>query len=456
MPTLAQLVEQTQLSVEARTALREIVRRLGGSERPVAAEYNRRSDASVTATDVDWDSGRFQYRAFAANQTLTFTDPAYSGPVTLAIYNSSGGSITITLPAVSTLGSTTVLTSDVNYLFYWYDDSATSVERYILISEENANVVPLVLTATLPDGVLDESYTGTLSATGGVSPYNYSITTGALPTGLSLNASSGAVSGTPTVEGVYSLTATVTDSLGNTDDSAESITISETTLLLDLISWWDFEEEGNFTVTRVDSHGSNHFDSNSNITDVDSGLVGKAIGPAAAGGYVSRADANLSGLDFTTGDFTLACWYRSQGTDNNTGLMSRYDTSGDNRIYTLVVEGGRPKFGLSTGGTAGTTTTLDSGVTPVADTWHLCVAWRDTAANLMYLQVDNGTPVSTAFSGSNSLHTGTCDFHTLVLNLSLYGSPLNVDSQAAWARKLTDSERTALYNSGAGLQYSDL
>lgn len=418
--------------------------------------FDRLVDSSSSATTVDWSKARSQYRAFGSNATLTFTDPPNSGIFTLAIYNSSGGSITITLPATSTLASTTVLTSDVNYLFYWYDDEAASVERYILISEENANVVPLVLTATLPDGVVDEAYSGTLSATGGASPYTYSVSSGALPTGLTLNASTGAVTGTPTVEDVFSVTVMVTDNSGNTDDSAESITISQTTLLLNLISWWDFEEDGDFTVTRTDSHGSNDLDTNSNVADVDSGLIGDAVGPTVAGGYLSRTDANLSGMDFTTGDFTLACWYRSTATNNNTGLMSRYDTSGNNRIYSLLVEAGQPTFALSTGGTAGTTTILALGSAPAADTWHFCVAWRDTDADLMYLQVDNGTPVSASFDGANSLHTGTCDFHMLVLNTSLYGNSLNMDSAAAWARKLTDGERTALYNSGAGLQYSDL
>lgn len=37
-----------------------------------------------------------------------------------------------------------------------------------------------------------------LTASGGATPYTYSITTGTLPTGLNLNASTGAVTGTPT------------------------------------------------------------------------------------------------------------------------------------------------------------------------------------------------------------------------------------------------------------------
>jgi hypothetical protein len=42
------------------------------------------------------------------------------------------------------------------------------------------------------------AYSWTPSVGGGIGPYTFSITAGALPTGLSLNASTGAVTGTPT------------------------------------------------------------------------------------------------------------------------------------------------------------------------------------------------------------------------------------------------------------------
>jgi hypothetical protein len=69
----------------------------------------------------------------------------------------------------------------------------------------------LSLTGTLPNAILGVFYTHTLSATGGTTPYTYSLTVGSLPPGISL-AADGVISGTPTAVGDFSFTVTVTDS----------------------------------------------------------------------------------------------------------------------------------------------------------------------------------------------------------------------------------------------------
>jgi hypothetical protein len=78
-------------------------------------------------------------------------------------------------------------------------------------------VVPVAITTTgLPDGTAFSPYTATLAGIGGTTPYSWSVTVGSLPAGLSLNASTGTISGTPTAAGTTSFTVTVTDATPTT------------------------------------------------------------------------------------------------------------------------------------------------------------------------------------------------------------------------------------------------
>lgn len=64
---------------------------------------------------------------------------------------------------------------------------------------------PPVATQNIP-------YTHTLTATGGVAPYTFAIVSGSLPPGLTLDGSTGIISGTPNTPGVYPFSVQVTDS----------------------------------------------------------------------------------------------------------------------------------------------------------------------------------------------------------------------------------------------------
>ena len=68
-----------------------------------------------------------------------------------------------------------------------------------------------VTTTSLPGGTVGTSYSEGLTAVGGPTPFDWTITTGALPPGLNLNPA-GTISGTPTAGGLYSFTVEATDS----------------------------------------------------------------------------------------------------------------------------------------------------------------------------------------------------------------------------------------------------
>ena len=75
---------------------------------------------------------------------------------------------------------------------------------------------PLTLGCPASAATLNAAYSSALSADGGVQLYTYSISAGSLPSGLSLNPATGAVTGTPDTVGTSNFTATVADSAGAT------------------------------------------------------------------------------------------------------------------------------------------------------------------------------------------------------------------------------------------------
>jgi hypothetical protein len=79
--------------------------------------------------------------------------------------------------------------------------------------------------ASLPDGVKGTAYSQTLSASPAGGNYTLAVTSGALPGGLSLNPSTGGLSGTPTVNGTFNFTVTATGSGGCTGSRSYAITV---------------------------------------------------------------------------------------------------------------------------------------------------------------------------------------------------------------------------------------
>ena len=84
----------------------------------------------------------------------------------------------------------------------------------------------LVTTTTLPQAQVGMTYSATLGASGGISPYNWSLASGTLPAGLAL-ASNGTVSGTPMAEtSATTLTFKVTDAEKTPQSKTAGISLS--------------------------------------------------------------------------------------------------------------------------------------------------------------------------------------------------------------------------------------
>ena len=73
------------------------------------------------------------------------------------------------------------------------------------------------------------SYSADMKVTGGKGPYKFSIVSGSLPPGITLNTSTGQLSGRPTKTGTYTFTTKVVDANGSSDTDTCTIVVQQDT-----------------------------------------------------------------------------------------------------------------------------------------------------------------------------------------------------------------------------------
>ena len=162
--------------------------------------------------------------AYSANLNAT----GGSTPYTWAV---SAGSLPagIALDSASgTLSGTPTAAGNFDFTASVTDTSNQSATKQLRITVNPPPPPPpplSITTTTLGNGTVGQVYSSSVSATGGTPPYNWSVTAGALPGGLSLS-TSGAISGTPTAAGAFDFTVSVTDAGSQSGTKQLRITIN--------------------------------------------------------------------------------------------------------------------------------------------------------------------------------------------------------------------------------------
>ena len=149
---------------------------------------------------------------------IKFTATVQGTSNSAVTWKASAGSIasdgTFTAPATVVPGQITITATSVSNS----TQSATS-----LVTIQSASKLAIA-GSSLSGVIANTPYDAALSATGGVPPYQWAISAGALPVGIALQSATGALAGTTTQTGEYSFTAKVSDSASNS--ATQSFTVA--------------------------------------------------------------------------------------------------------------------------------------------------------------------------------------------------------------------------------------
>jgi hypothetical protein len=202
---------------------------------------------SITATDGNGATASRAY-TFTVNPALALNPASLANGTVGAAYSqtvvASGGNGSVTYsvtvgasPAGLALNATTGVLSGTpttagtgSFTITATDSGGATVARVYTVTVYAAIVIN---PAIVPGGTVGTPYSQTITATGGNGTFTYSVSSGNLPAGLALNASTGLISGTPTTAGTSTFTVTTTDSAGVTGARSYTVAMVAVTLTLE-------------------------------------------------------------------------------------------------------------------------------------------------------------------------------------------------------------------------------
>jgi len=132
-------------------------------------------------------------------------------------------------PAPGVISGTPTTAETANFTVMVTDSSVpAATDTQALSIVVSAPGSPLTITTTtLPDAVFGTAYSQTLAASGGTPPYSWSISAGALPSGVALSAA-GVISGAPLVSGSFNFTVMATDSAVPANTATQPLALTVT------------------------------------------------------------------------------------------------------------------------------------------------------------------------------------------------------------------------------------
>jgi Putative Ig domain len=191
---------------------------------------------TISATDLHLHSGThtFQITVSKAPSVVVTVSPTTATLTSAAtqqfsalVTNTSNLAVTwsASLGTISSAGLYTAPTVSANTTT---TVTATSVADPTKSSTASVTITPppvSITTSSLSNATVGTTYSNTLIATGGTTPYSWTLSSGSLPTGITLQ-SSGLISGTTSQSGQFTITVQVSDSSSPKQTSSKSLTLT--------------------------------------------------------------------------------------------------------------------------------------------------------------------------------------------------------------------------------------
>lgn len=326
-----------------------------------------------------------------------------SGGTAPYVYSVASG----TLPAGTSLNTSTGLVSGTPTAagFFSYSigatDSSSPAETASSLSVGGTIGNAAISLGSTPSAQTQvaQPYSQANTASGGSGLYTYTLNSGSLPAGTSLNPNTGLVSGTPTTAGAFSYTILVTDSTNATGSSSVSGTISGQGFTLTSTASTVTQVGQSYSQTNVASFGTPGYS------------YAVTAGSVPAGTTLNTSTGTVSGTPTTVGAFS----YTVTATDSNGVPQTASQViSGTMAPPVLTIASapsaqtriGQPysQTNTASGGTPAYTYSLYAGALPVGTTLNPAtgvVSGTPATQGLFYYSIlvtDSGSPQQTATS----------------------------------------------------------
>jgi hypothetical protein len=338
---------------------------------------------ALSTSAVTIDAGQsYSFTTMASNGTVVSYSLAgttcVSGVACGSLSNTTGATVVYTAPAGITSQMIVTLTAAVT-------GTKSSATATITVNPDPT------LASIPPTGTVGVAYTGSLSPAGGTAPLTLAITAGSIPPGLTFNATTGAITGTPTTVGTYTFTALLTDS-----SAVPYVVITQNSIVVAAPIPPPLAVSGNPPAGTVGSAYSTAFGASGGVApytfSVSSGSLpagltmspgGIVAGtPSAAGVSVFTVQARDSvgttgsasfSITITSASLMLTISSLPSGTVN-VPYSATIGVTGGMGPYTCVVVGGTLPAGLSITGC------LVNGIPTVAGTSNLTITATDSSS----------------------------------------------------------------------------